>query len=119
MFETIRSISNSAELGSGSDDSVSRNYEQGILARGMIVLREDNKEKPSHQFLHKVSWYTQVEGKFKLIAISGFLPVQWTIPSWVVVNLNITLFLLVASFELIAFLFCSIFLNKFEIENHF
>lgn len=54
MFETIRSISTSAELGCGVDDTVSRNYEQGILVRGMIVLREDIKEKPGHQFLYKV-----------------------------------------------------------------
>lgn len=54
MFETIRSISSSAELGCGVDDTLSRNYEQGILVRGMIVLREDIKEKPGHHFLHKV-----------------------------------------------------------------
>ncbi|XP_066927225.1 proline-rich protein 5-like [Clytia hemisphaerica] len=53
MFETIRSISSSADVGL-ANESVSRNYEDAILSRGMIILREDIKEKPGHALLHKL-----------------------------------------------------------------
>jgi len=33
---------------------VSRNYEEAILSRGMIVLRDDIKDKPGPNFLHKL-----------------------------------------------------------------
>ena len=34
---------------------VSKNYEEAILKRGMIILREEIKEKPGHQLLAKIS----------------------------------------------------------------
>ena len=51
MFETIRSISSSADVGL-ANESVSRNYEDTILSRGMIILREDIKEKPGLLFCY-------------------------------------------------------------------
>lgn len=51
MFETIRTIS-STEV--GLTYMVSQNYEEAILARGMIILRDEVKEKPGHMFLNKL-----------------------------------------------------------------
>lgn len=51
MFETIRAISNTEV---GLTYMVSNNYEEAILKRGMVILKDEIKEKPGHAFLVKL-----------------------------------------------------------------